>query len=39
MKYKVLYDNGFTFDNLKDAKAFAEQIFFWLGIVPAIVEA
>lgn len=39
MKYKVLFDNGFVFDTITDAKAFAEKIFTHIGIVPAIVEA
>ena len=39
MKYKVLLDNGYTFDTLKEATDFAEQIFYWVGIVPAIVAA
>jgi hypothetical protein len=39
MKYKVLVDNGYTFDTLDAAKAFVENIFSKTGIVASIVEA
>lgn len=38
MKYKVLFDRGYTFDNLKDAQHFAERVFKTTGIVVGIVQ-
>lgn len=38
MKYKVLYDRGFIFAKLRDARHFADMVFKTTGIVVGIVE-
>jgi hypothetical protein len=38
MKYRVCYNRGYVFDNLNDAKAFADKIFKSTGIVVGIVS-